>query len=109
MKKLIGFLAIASLFTCTQDNLSEVLDENGSGIIRLSVKLDQSFEGGNGADSPWNHTYQSEATVTFTSTTSVFKTSGDKRTIQVQENKAVWLRASESDVMYKPTLLGGSV
>ncbi|MFM1877409.1 MAG: hypothetical protein RLZZ241_275 [Bacteroidota bacterium] len=43
MKKLIGFLAIASLFTCSQDNLSEVLGENGSGTVRLSVKLDQSF------------------------------------------------------------------
>jgi surface protein len=72
MKKLIGFLAIASLYTCSQDNLSEVLGENGSGTVRLSVKLDQSFAGGNGADSPWVHTYQSEATVTFTSTTSVF-------------------------------------
>lgn len=76
MKKLIAIISIFSLLTCSRDDLSGYLGgEDLAGSINLSVVLNQSFAGGTGAESPWNHTFQGSATITFTSTTSVFSRS----------------------------------
>ena len=76
MKKLIAIISIFSLFTCSRDDLSGYLGgEDLNGSINLSVILNQSFEGGTGSESPWNHTFQESATITFISTTSIYSRS----------------------------------